>query len=38
MEIAITNSLFYVIVALSIVAAVAVAYAGYQYYKKYAYH
>jgi len=34
MEVAITNSMFYVIVILSVVAAIAVAYAAYQYYKK----
>lgn len=33
-EIAITNSLFYTLVILSVVAAVAIIYAGYRYYKK----
>ena len=35
MEIALTNSMFYVILFLSIVAAASVVYAGYKYYKKY---
>jgi len=34
MEIAITNSMFYAILILSVVAAITVAYAAYQYYKK----
>jgi len=33
-EIAVTNAMFYTLVALAIVAAVAAVYAGYQYYKK----
>jgi len=34
MEIAVTNAMFYTLVALAIVAAVAAIYAGYRYYKR----
>jgi len=34
MELALTNAMFYTLVALAVIAAVAVIYAGYRYYKK----